>query len=302
MSMIYFLNQKGQSLAGTLVSVAIMGIAILGMSSMFQHYGKEMRAINEKLSTLSLEKSLIGTFGDGSVCTFMLTNNGAWLPTGVSVPLTFNANNIGTTTPPTIGLQKILLNAAADAPSAIEVNAPASLGSNSAVVKSISIMSITGPVGGDTFSATLQVIFDSDRLVRSISPVYIPVTLHTNGPSNNKTILNCSGVTSSTPNMADRWLCNSTTLPGGNPYFTYGCVRITDGQTCYTTGNGNWNCAANITGWPGDDPSWKCNVIGSPNQPGAGYACARTSDGMICLNGFTSSWGCSSAQGNSWPQ
>ena len=303
MKKIFFISEDGQSLVGTLVSVSIMGVAILGMASMFQYYNKEMRAVNEKLSALELEKSLITTLANGSVCAFELTQAGAWLPSGTTIPITFDSSSIGTANPPIINLNQVLINAAADAPVLASINSPAGLNSNSAVIKSIQITNITGPADGNTFSAQLQVTFDPDKLVRSLSPVSIHQTILTSGSGNTKTITGCLGESSS-PTSAGAWQC-------GKSY----CVRTTDGFACrrnvFIENNSDvygFECTPPNQPdllWPGSGPWWcifkdESGATGASIQAQwAGFVCTRTTDGMLCAPDYYGrGWNCQSPAPN----
>ena len=291
MNLKLFLNRNGQSLVSTLVSVAIMGIAILGMTSMFSYFSKEMRSINEKLSVLELEKALITTLADGSVCTFEVTNSGAWHPSGVTPPLTFDASKIGSATPPVINLNQILVSAAADSPVLTSINNPAGLNSNSAVVKTIEIANITGPATGNTFSVKFKVSMDTDKLIRSLKPIYIHQTILTSGTGNIKTITGCLGGSALSSGVGLQCYIR----PG--PAVT--CVRTSDGTICNANnyGPGSWNCYAPGS-WPADG-NWQCSY--RPNGVDGAVTCVRTSDGTICnANNYgPGSWNCYAP--GSWP-
>lgn len=248
---------------------------------------------------------------DGKVCAFQLTTTGAWLPTGVTAPLTFDASTIGSATPPVINFNQILVSNTATSPALAAVNSPAGLNSNSAVIKTIQITNITGPATGNTFSAKFQVTFDSDKLVRSLSPVYIHSTLLTSGTGNTKTITGCLSEGSAL-DSGGSWQCSFgiyQELP------TSICVRITDGQVCYQRplgfpNNKRWYCQA------ADDPSypwpgagqWQCNVA---NYDVHTYAvCVRITDGHTCyrtpllpVSSSSKLWYCQAADdaGAPWP-
>lgn len=282
--------QRGYSLLGTLVSVAIMGIVVLGMVSTFQYQNREVKALNEKMSALSLEKALIAALANGSVCNFQLTNAGPWITS--TVPVTFDANNLTGAAPPVISLQKILASATSDAPAIAEVNTLASLNSNSAFIKAIQIMGITGPSTGNVFKAFLQVVFDSDKMIRSIQPISIQQTIFTSGMGNIKTITGCL---SETPASGGDWQC-STLFDG--PKLSPTCVRTSDGTTCIVRDEGSW-CEEGDSSWPGGGP-WQCSAINTHAGGGdgagqrSGTICVRTSDGTICRNSIGSGrdWSC----------
>lgn len=173
------MNQSGQSLVQVLVSFAIMGIVITAMTTMFNNLNRESKATTEKLGVLDLEKVLIASFADGSACLYSLKN-----PT----PLTFvSTSPMSVTNPLVVPLAstpgnpaKLYASHNPTSPTPLgpviaQVGQNASPYASSLVVKSIAL-ELTG-ISGTTVSGRWRIDFDETKLVRSIKPAYVSVTL-----------------------------------------------------------------------------------------------------------------------------
>ena len=73
-SIITINNKKGISIVEVLVSSAIAAIVALAMSSMIVNQNKEMKAMTEKMAALDVERILITSLTNGTLCTAELTN------------------------------------------------------------------------------------------------------------------------------------------------------------------------------------------------------------------------------------
>lgn len=67
-------DQGGQAIIQILISVGIMGILMAAFASMMQNQVRETSALSQKLASTDLEKLLIASLADGSVCAYILNN------------------------------------------------------------------------------------------------------------------------------------------------------------------------------------------------------------------------------------
>jgi hypothetical protein len=86
-------NEKGQGLLEVIIAIGIMGIMMLGFASMMSSQYRETGALEQKLAAMDLEKLLIASLADGTVCQYVLNNptvltfdSTAALPRTISLP------------------------------------------------------------------------------------------------------------------------------------------------------------------------------------------------------------------------
>ena len=80
---------NGQSLIQVIVSIGILSAMALTFASLIATQQKETKALTEKLASLDLEKLLITSLADGSICTGELSNP----LINPLAPFTINATN-----------------------------------------------------------------------------------------------------------------------------------------------------------------------------------------------------------------
>lgn len=90
-----FQNNRGQTLIQALVTIGIMSVIALGFAQMITQQNKEMRALEDRLAVLDLEKSLISATSSGLVCQYVMNN---------PAPRTFNSTSVLAGNPVTIDL------------------------------------------------------------------------------------------------------------------------------------------------------------------------------------------------------
>lgn len=158
-----------------MVAAAIMSIVTLGMASTINHMSIQSRALSEKMASMDLEKLLIVSLSDGSVCNYLLKDK------------TFNSNLSLSTTSPLVIASPTRIYASYDptattslGPVIAEVNQLASPYSESLKVSKIN-MELTGR-SGSSFTGRWRVDFDGTKLVRPIKPVYVSMTLGATRP------------------------------------------------------------------------------------------------------------------------
>lgn len=188
-------SERGQSLVGTLVGVGILGVIVMVMTSIFSSQHRELKGLQERLAVLDSNRILSEVMASG-VCTFMVSNAGPWLPSGVTLPLNFDRSVVNTSTSPNLRLQQILAQANATAPAVIQVGQAPVSSAPSATVESIEITNITGDPNGDQFLAELQVKFNAGDMVRPLKPVTLKIPLTTTTSGSTKNITACDAASS----------------------------------------------------------------------------------------------------------
>lgn len=193
------MNSRGFTIVEVMVATAVMSIAALAFITMMNHQQNEMRWLTEKLGSIELQRSVTATMND-SVCTWLLTDPSQ---SETATPpnrdkSVINATNLATETIQFQNLPSAASAAGAASPLA-SVGQPASASVQSLVVQSISLIGFSS-LGPNLFSATLQVVFDSSRLVRSLRPLTFAARIATNpaDPVTAKTITNCFMTTAPT--------------------------------------------------------------------------------------------------------
>lgn len=174
-----------------LVMVAVISATTAALIVWQRSVRQNLRALSEKMAVLDVQSGLHLAMSDGGICSFELTNAGAWI---ASAPATFDSSTIGTSTPPTISLNQILTTGSASAPVLLGVGSPVSDTLNYATVQSIQIGNIApDPTTANRYTASLQVTINPVGLVRPIRPISVPITLNTSASGSTQTVANCGG-------------------------------------------------------------------------------------------------------------
>jgi type II secretory pathway pseudopilin PulG len=160
------MNSRGQSLVQVLVGMVIMGILMVGFTSMMVNQQRETRALSEVLASMDLQRTLMISMSDGLVCKYVLNN-----PT----VLKFNSNAVTPTTPQYISVNQLFSVPGPNAPVVAEVDKQASPYSHSLYVKSIKLKITSGT--GSNFLGTWLVDFDATKSVRPVKPAQVTTTL-----------------------------------------------------------------------------------------------------------------------------
>ncbi len=186
-----FRKQQGQSLIQALMSMALISILIIGFATLFMNQQRETRALSEKLAAMDLEKLLIGSLADGSVCAYVLNH-----PT----ILTFDSTKLPQTiTLPSVPGQPAALYTSIDpgpkpGPVAAQAGAPASQVSDSLIVQSIQLQVTSGKKG--RYYGDWIVSFDNTTDVRALKPLQVANLLivdDTTSPTKS-TVTACQGI------------------------------------------------------------------------------------------------------------
>lgn len=152
-----------------MVGMAVMAIGMVAFSSMMKVQQNEVRALSEKLASLDLEKLLITTLANGSICTALLSNSAV----NSDAPYTIDASSSID-----LSTQGIPASDAPGAPSLIRAGDLASTMSPTLKVGSIKVSNFTS-VGSDRYLAEIQVSFDSSSWIRPIKPIKVKTAINT---------------------------------------------------------------------------------------------------------------------------
>ena len=199
-------NSRGQGLIQVLISIALMGILMVGITTVLEHQARENKALGEKLAGLDLQKAVTAVLADGSVCTFQVGQ----LPLAQQ---SFDATPLSTGgAVQDIDLGNTLLTKAdATAPAIVTVNQPVSPIATTVVANKIAITNIKcpspcpNPLTSNIFTANLQISFDTSKMVRSIVPATSQLILTTSDASGQKKITSCTASSGSGGPASWKW-------------------------------------------------------------------------------------------------
>lgn len=190
-------NQVGMSLIETLIAVAIMGVVSAGMAQFISSQIKQSHGLQETIARMDFEKSLVGSLGNGSICTFVL--NDASQSSVAPLPNrsvdTFDSTLITTANPLVINVRNLPASPSVSSPSIAKVGEQASALANGVVISAMKFV-IRPNLPPDVFLADLHVEFDSASLVRPLREVVIQniqIATDTASPLTAKKIMGCSG-------------------------------------------------------------------------------------------------------------
>jgi len=193
----FLTNHRGQSLVQVLISIGIMGILMATMATMFSNQSRETTALSQKLASADLEKILISSLSDGSVCQYIVNHPS---------PLTFDSTKVSPSTPqiitPTLPIYASVQPGppAVTGPVVAQVGQLASPYSTSATIGSITL-SISGapsplppPGPGVIFTGNWVVTIDKGTLIRTLVPNTVSTALVADTTNPNAAIITgCSG-------------------------------------------------------------------------------------------------------------
>lgn len=160
-------SEKGFALIQVLVAAGVLGIVMMGVTSMMAAQYREMNALQQKLATMDLEKLLIASLADGKVCKYVLNNP----------KKTFDSTKLP---------QKVALAATTplythmnpdNTPGAVvaKVGSPVSAISNAIRIQSIELEITEGSNGN--YKGQWKLNLDSTGGIRSLKPVTVSTTL-----------------------------------------------------------------------------------------------------------------------------
>jgi hypothetical protein len=160
--------------------MAFIAVILAAMSAVILNQQKEMRALSENFAALDVQRELMTSFADGSLCTYTVARRG----------VSFDSTTLSPRVSKEFTFNQIQSSASASAPPLLELNAPASSFSSSLYVKSIKLKINSGSAG--VYRGLWIVEFDSNRSVRALKPVLISTELNVDAsePHNSK-ILSC---------------------------------------------------------------------------------------------------------------
>lgn len=213
MNRILIQNQRGQSLVQVMISLGIMCLMMTVFATMMVNQLKETRALSEKLAAMDLEKLLIASLADGSVCSYVLGPNPSWQTFDSTLPLpqTITLTN---PSPDAAALYISILPGPTNGPLAVQVGKPVSAVSSRLTVTSIQLQIASGASG--SYLGNWIVNFDPATEVRALKPVFISTKLT---------------VDTTIPTSAKITGCQSTLAPSPAPAQMLTAGMGYDGQT-----------------------------------------------------------------------
>lgn len=234
------MNQNGQSLIQVLVAVGIMSLIATGMASMMSSQGRENRALSEKLAGLELGRSVTQFLSSDKLCKTIFD------PTNVmdaaELYLT-SPGGISPSNPYKIGLKGIGLPP--ENVLATQGNTVSHLSSTLRILPTTGIeVSLTS-----MNSATLNIRFDQNNLVRPIQNLSFPITLTTDSPAVPTRITGCQGTGSGNTQKVTN--ISIPTTSGGYVNCTAGTVD--SAPVSYVANGDTLVISANIEITAGDD-------------------------------------------------
>lgn len=169
-------NHQGLSLVEVLVALGLLSIVSIGAANLIQSYNKNISSIEEKLSILDLEKTLINLSVGRNICEKKFLENPA--------AYTFPVSNF----PPASGVSiDGLFLSSTDAVGIAETNKPL-LKINSVTVNSIEFQNFIG--SGNTYIADLVIKFKDTIVPRK--PLVTKVSLLGNVVGTDLTLTSCT--------------------------------------------------------------------------------------------------------------
>lgn len=207
--------RAGFGLIEALVGVSVAIISMYGIISLLQVQSRETRSLEERLAALDLEKSIISSLTNFSVCSFMINHGGGH---------TLTVANIGTATPPVLTISKVFAGSTPASLVLAETGQPVSPYVRSLIPLSIKIENILRTGLADTYSGDLMIQYDNARLVRPLKPTRVRVSLRTTGAVDPHPVNGCTGgATMSTGLFCNTW---NEDPPGPN---IHGCAAPDSG-------------------------------------------------------------------------
>lgn len=167
---VLLLNRRGQTLIQAVVALGLMSVISLGFATVMNQQNKELKALQENLAVLDLEKSLIAATSSGQVCQYVLNSPS---------PRTFNATNVFAGRPEEINLGSSPIPASVvggtPGPTLVQAGVPIANQNSRVHVKAVKFVINSG--AGANFTGHWQVEFDNTRTVRSLKPLKVSGSL-----------------------------------------------------------------------------------------------------------------------------
>lgn len=276
-------GQSGQMMIQALISIGILAIVTMAFLTLISSQTKETRAISEKLALLDLERLLISSLADGSVCVYVLNNPTVQTFNSLGpFPQTITLRN---PTPTTAALYTTILSNPAPPPNwlpgpvAVQVNQANSAFAPSLVTTSIQLQ-IDGGAAGN-YSGKWLVSFDSSKTVRPIKGLSISTTLTADisSPAAAK-ITGCQSGGSgsgSTPGVFQRVFTTSGTYTP--------CNRLIQAQVEVVGAGGGGGSGSSVLGSGGGGSGAYARAIFTGAQIGASQAITVGSPGLGAASG-----------------
>jgi type II secretory pathway pseudopilin PulG len=177
-------GKSGMSIIEVLIAAAIMSVIGAAVTTLITSQQKETRALTEKLVQLDLQKLLISSLANGSICTSELASN----TFDIKAPYKIDSTKLAE--------QKLILNSIhastnAGAPTLVATNKAVSALTSHLLVSKISFDNFVSTGIPDNYLADLKIAFSGG--VRSISPILMKMSISTKptDPPTAKTITNC---------------------------------------------------------------------------------------------------------------
>lgn len=173
-------SEAGFSLIEILMSLTLIGISMAAMISMIIYQNSAIKQVESKLAVLDLERYMIMTLSNSSICSFALTN---------PVPLTFDS----TSTSASMNISRIQTSATASAPDVVSVGGTVS---SVTTVKSIQVTDIENTGASDDFRGQLVVAFTSSSGIQ-FKPLKFAINIKTDpdpvtSPATAKKVISCN--------------------------------------------------------------------------------------------------------------
>lgn len=164
------------SLLEVLISIGVMGIAMLAMMNFMSVQHRENKALIESLSRNDVQRFLSTAMSDGSVCTAELANPEIF-DTSKTTPYTINIDDLPSNE---ISLDKLHASVKSTAPLLAEKSKKILIGpSENLYVTNIKFKNFTSMGADDKYMADLEISFDSSKLIRPLRPAVLKVVVTT---------------------------------------------------------------------------------------------------------------------------
>lgn len=178
------LVDSGMSIIEVLVAAAIMSVVGMAFMTMISSQQKETRALSEKLAQLDMQKLLIASLANGSICTAELASN-TFNPSG---PYKIDTTTLATQN---FNLASLHASANASAPTLVATNEAVSPTTLQLLVDKISFENLVSTGILDNYLVDLKISFKGG--VRSTAPIVTKMIIAVNptDPPTAKSIISC---------------------------------------------------------------------------------------------------------------
>jgi hypothetical protein len=233
-------SQLGQMLIEVLIASAIMGVLMLGTSTILISFQKETLSLQQKVASMELEKILVAALNDGSVCQYILNNPSVQtFDSSAAFPQIIDPTTAGD--PAFTIYASVTPNGANPAilgSTIASVGQPASSMTNTLMISSIKLEVVSG--AGSTYLGNWTIEFDKTKVIRAIHPVIVPTLLTVDATVATATkVTGCQNFTTCIPGDVQACLVAKgtgaqTCLAGG----TWSACNVTACDAGYALSNG----------------------------------------------------------------